>query len=178
MTAGLLGILVVLALLDGAFSGFRAALGRTGLVDHVAEDRAGLRRGVALVALLALPAITSMVVDVTIGGGSMASYRAACLSFLAVVGPYAVMTGGALGVYALSRWELRYLASAVILGPCTLLRSYVVVVAAVVAVARTPSPGVSVTATLAVSAVLLVEPILNQRHRARRLVGTTPTLGP
>lgn len=51
-------------------------------------------------------------------------------------------------MYGVLRWELRYLASAVILGPCTLLRPYVVAAAAV-----------------AVIAVLVVEPILDSRAK-------------
>lgn len=185
MTALVLVVLACLALLDGAFSGFRASLGRTGLVDHRAEDRRGLRRGVAVVVMLSVPAMLALIVDLAAGGQELASYRDAGLDFLMIVGPYAAIVLLALAVYGLLRWELRYLASAVILGPFTLVRPYIVVAAAVVALVRAGSAGIAVTGALAAAAVLLVEPMCGRvaarelssqsTHPARRDPWTSPS---
>ena len=52
MTGALaLGLLAVVGVLDGAFAGFRASCGRTGLVDHRAEDRRATRRGLGVFAV-------------------------------------------------------------------------------------------------------------------------------
>ena len=162
MTAVVVAVLACLALLDGAFSGFRASLGRTGLIDHTAADRRGLLRGAALITLLAIPAISATIVDVALGSGSMRAYTEAGLAALTVVGPYAVIVLLALGVYGALRWELKYLASAMILGPFTLVRPVVVAAAAIVAIVHTQTAGVAAAVILAGVAVLLVEPTLSR----------------
>ncbi|WP_251153113.1 hypothetical protein [Cellulosimicrobium sp. Marseille-Q4280] len=167
MTGAVIAALVCLALLDGAFSGFRASLGRTGLVEHAEESRRGLLRGAVLMALLAAPAIASMLTDVVLGAATMATYRAAGLAAMAVLGPYALIVLLALGVYGALRWELKYLASALVLGPFTLIRPAVVLAAAIVAIVRTHEIAATVSITLAAAAVVLVEPILNRRHERR-----------
>jgi hypothetical protein len=154
-----------LALADGAFSGFRASLGRAGLVDHAARDRRGLLRGTALVVVLLAPAVMAAALDVRYDDEPSATYRRAGEAFLAVVGPYALLVVLALAAYGLLRWELKYLASAVILGPFTLVRPYVLVAAVVVAVVRVPDAGLLLTALLAGGAVLAVEPLLNLVER-------------
>ncbi|MEI7058631.1 hypothetical protein WBG06_22605 [Nocardioides sp. CCNWLW239] len=156
-------ILVLLGVLDAAFSGFRSAQGRSGLVDHAQEDSAGILRGVRLFPWVAAPAVAVAVVDVLRGGG--AAYGTAGDLFLLIIAPFAVMVLLALAAYGILRWELRYLASAIILGPCTFLRPYVVTVAAIIVIVRTAEVTVAVAATLAVIAVLVVEPILDARAR-------------
>jgi hypothetical protein len=163
-----------LGVLDGAFSGFRASLGRSGLVDHRAEDRRGLLTGAALVAVLAVPALAAMAVDLLLLAGEPAVYRDLGRWFLTVVGPYAVVVLVALAVYAGLRWELKYLASALVLGPFTLARPYVVAAATLVAVLHTRAVGASVAIVLAALAVLLVEPVLDRRLRRRASRSSPP----
>jgi hypothetical protein len=71
----------------------------------------------------------------------------------------------ALTVYASLRWELKYLASALVLGPFTLFRPLVIVTAGIFAINHERAIGVAITACLAAAAVLLVEPISNHRYR-------------
>ncbi|MDH2413873.1 hypothetical protein [Nocardioides sp. CER19] len=134
-------------------------------MDHRHEDRRGLRRGAMLGVIVSSPAVTAMAVDLTVGGQRVTAYRDAGAVFLTIVGPYALIVLAGLGVYGALRWEFKYLASAVILGPFTLLRPFVVLAATVVAVRHTPAPGVAITAILAAASVLLVEPVLNRRYR-------------
>ena len=165
MTASVAGALVALGLLDGAFSGFRSSLGRTGLVDHTESDRAGLRRGLALVTLLSAPALLVLGVDVALLGEQASAYTDAGLTFLVVLTPYAASVLLALCAYGALGWKQRYLASALILGPFTLVRPYVVVAASLVGVLGAADVSVGVAAALAVAGVLLVEPVANRSFR-------------
>lgn len=166
--------LVLLGLLDAAFSGFRSAQGRSGLVDHSVEDRDGMLRGAVLFALLACPAIVVLCLDLGIRGQGVDAYATAASVFLLVITPFAVVVLLALAAYGVLRWELRYLASAMILGPCTFVRPYVVAAAAVVAVAQAGEAGIALAAVLAVVAVLAVEPILDVRSRIRGALHERP----
>lgn len=166
MTVLVATALGVLGLLDGAFSGFRASLGRTGLVDHRTSDRAGLRRGAALVALLTTPAIFAFALDVTMLGQRTSAYVDAGLVFLAVISPYAAIVLVALTAYGALGWKQKYLASALILGPFTLARPYVAIGASVLAVLSLRDTSVGVAAGLAVAGVLLVEPVSNRRWQS------------
>lgn len=155
--------LVVLGLLDGAFSGFRASAGRTGLIDHRVSDRVAARRGGLLACgLLALIAVLASA-DLWHGHASLAAYTRAGLAMLVVYGPYGMVVLAALGVYSLLSWRLRYLATALILGPFTLLRPAVAVAGGVAAVVAGRDPGVGVCAGLAVVAMLAVEPAAGRR---------------
>ncbi|MFE6648801.1 hypothetical protein ACFVJS_19715 [Nocardioides sp. NPDC057772] len=155
-----LAILALLGLLDGAFSGFRSAQGRDGLVDHTREDRVGMLRGLLLFVLLSAPAAAFLAIDLFLGQG-LEVYLSSAQLFLLVIAPFAAIVLLALAAYGVLRWELRYLASAIILGPCTFLRPYVVATAAVAMVVRAGEVSVAIAATLAVIAVLAVEPVLD-----------------
>jgi hypothetical protein len=164
LIATVFALLVGLALLDGAFSGFRASLGRSGLVDHAASDREGALHGTRLVATMAIPGLLAFALDLTAGNQSASSYAEAGLIFLSLLAPYAILVILALVGYAVTGWRRRYLASALILGPFTLFRPYYVLAAATVTVLRVSDLSVTSTAVLAVAAVLLVEPIANLRY--------------
>ncbi|MFE4000682.1 hypothetical protein ACFX43_18035 [Nocardioides sp. YIM B13467] len=160
-------ILFLLGLLDAASCGFRSAQGRSGLVNHSAEDRAGMLRGAVVFVLLAFPALVVLGLDLRVRGQGVDAYATAAGVFLLVIAPFAAVVLLALAAYGILRWELRYLASAMILGPCIFLRPYVVAAAAVVAVARAGEAGMTIAAVFAVAAVLAVEPILDVRSRIR-----------
>lgn len=161
MTALVLGTLAALGLVDGVLSGFRSSLGRSGLVDHRATDRAGLRRGLRLFAVLALPVVAVLALDLALRGAT-ADYGEAATLFLAALAPYAALVVGALVAYGCLGWRHKYLAAAVILGPFTLARPYIVIAAAAFALLRVGDAGVAVTGALAVVAVLLVEPLADR----------------
>lgn len=165
-------VLVLLGLLDAAFSGFRSAQGRSGLIDHADDDRAGMLRGVRLFSWLSAAAVVAFVVDLVLGR-DLEAYVAAADLFLLVIAPFAIVVLLALAAYGMLRWELRYLASAIILGPCTFLRPYVVAAAAVVVIVRAGDVSVAVVATLAVIAVLAVEPILDGSRSVGRRAGSS-----
>ncbi|MGH3396577.1 MAG: hypothetical protein ACRDPO_17985 [Streptosporangiaceae bacterium] len=66
MTAAVAAALLILAVLDGAFSGFRSSAGRTGLISHRRSDYRAARRGAGLAAVLLAPVITVVCADVLI----------------------------------------------------------------------------------------------------------------
>ncbi|MGH3353789.1 MAG: hypothetical protein ACRDPS_24215 [Nocardioides sp.] len=125
-----------------------------------------MRRGVRLFRWLSLPAVAVLAIDLIVGQ-DLEAYVSSADLFLLVIAPFAAIVLLALGACGIVRWELKYLASAIILGPCTFLRPYVVSAAAIVAVVRAGEAGMTVAAVLAVAAVLVVEPILDVQSRIR-----------
>jgi len=162
--------LSVLAVLDGTFAGFRSSLGRTGLLDHRRSDvRASVRGGVLVVALLALP-VAAASIDAIVRPRRLHLYRSAGDAMLLVYGPYAALVLLALLVYATLGWRQKYLASAVILGPFTLLRPVIAVAGGLVAAFAGEDVLVAIIGCLAVGAVLAVEPIADRVWPADRAV--------
>ena len=168
MTAAAATALIVLASLDGAFAGFRSAAGRTGLIRHRTADRRAACRGAGLVCVLLAPVTALVIADVAAHPARTGVYTRAGEAMLAVYGPYAAVVLAALGCYAVLGWRQRYLASALILGPLTLLRPAVAAAGAVAAAAVTRDAAASACAGLAVVAVLAVEPAASRRWYAPR----------
>jgi hypothetical protein len=168
VTAAVAAALLLLALVDGACAGFRASAGRTGLIRHRQADRRAARRGAALVAALMTPAVTLTCAGYVLHHPPGGLYLRAGEAMLAVYGPYALVVLAALGCYATLGWRKRYLATAVILGPLTLIRPVVVVLGAAVAVLATHDVGVAIAAALAGLAVLAVEPVAGHLWYAPR----------
>ncbi len=155
MTGLVVAALVVLAACDGAFSGFRSSVGRTGLVDHRAEDVRAQLRGLAVVGVLLVPAAAFAVAgvgDATDAGAAM----------LAVYAPYGVLVLAALVVYGTVGWRTRFLAMAVILGPFSLLRPVVAVAGGLAGLVVADSTTTRLAVVLAVAAVLAVQPICDR----------------
>jgi hypothetical protein len=154
--------LAVLALLDGMFAGFRASVGRTGLIDHRRADRLACLRGGTVVCILLAPAATIASTEGALHPAQLAVFARAGEAMLAVYGPYGLVVLAALGCYAALGWRNRYLASAIILGPLTWLRPTVAVAGAILGAASSTDPLVWACAGLAVAAVLAVEPLAGQ----------------
>lgn len=158
---------LVLALLDAGFSGFRASLGRTGLIDHRRSDVLATFRGAVLGVALLSPASALFAVDVGLLDASPRSYRIAGAAALMTFAPYAGLTLLALAAYALLGWRQKYLASAVVLGPFTLVRPLVVATGALIAIVRVDDVAVSMVVLLSATAMLAVEPLAGRMWYAR-----------
>ncbi len=167
MTAAVAVALLILALLDGAFAGFRSSAGRTGLINHRKSDRLAARRGAGLVCVLLAPAIAVACAGVLTHPADLDHYRRAGIAMLEIYGPYALLVLIALACYAALNWRLRYLAAAVILGPFTLLRPAIAVLGAALAVALSDDVTATVAACLSVAAVLAVEPLAGRLWYSR-----------
>ncbi|WP_299441462.1 hypothetical protein [uncultured Phycicoccus sp.] len=152
--------LAVLGLLDGALAGFRSSLGRRGAVEHRVRDRVAARRGLLLMGGLLLPvAVATGLHALAPGPWPAEAYVRAGTAMLAVYLPYAVVTLLALLGYLALGWRWGYLASAVILGPFTLVRPLVATAGVVAGAVRGDDGGVTVGCLLALGAVLAVEPL-------------------
>jgi len=167
MTAVLATALLALAILDGALAGFRSSAGRTGLIDHRRDDRQAARRGTGLACALLTPAVAVASADVAIRPGHLQDYSRAGTAMLAVYGPYALLVLTALACYATLNWQLKYLASALILGPFTLLRPGVAILGAALAMALARDVVTALAAGLSVMAVLAVEPLAGRLWYAK-----------
>jgi hypothetical protein len=174
MTAVLAAALLALGVLDGAFAGFRSSAGRTGLVSHRHHDRQAARRGAGLACVLLTPVMAIASADVAIRPGHLQDYARAGTAMLAVYGPYALLVLTALACYVTLSWQLRYLASALILGPFTLLRPGVAVLGAALGMALGKDVIVAFAAGLSVIAVLAVEPLAGRLWYARNPPRTCP----
>ena len=159
MTAVLAAALLVLAILDGAFAGFRSSAGRTGLISHRRYDRRAALRGAGLGCVLLSPAIAIACADAVLRPGRLQDYDRAGTAMLAVYGPYALLVLATLACYATLNWRLRYLASALVLGPFTLLRPGIAILGAAVGVSVGRNVVTAFAAVLSVIAVLAVEPL-------------------
>jgi hypothetical protein len=172
VTAAVAACLLTLALLDGAFAGFRSAAGRTGLINHRRHDQEAARRGAWLAGVLLGPAVALIGGDALAHPARLADYTRGEAAMLAIYGPYALLVLVALAAYATLTWELKYLASAVILGPLTLLRPAIAILGVIAAGVASNDLTVTIAAALSVIAVLAVEPLAGRLWYRRPARGT------
>jgi hypothetical protein len=173
-------LLWLLATVDGAFAGYRAAAGRIMLIDKRAYYRQAMLRGalavqvaVAIMCLaLGLALALSVEPQVLIAGAIAAEERA-----LVVYAPYAGLIAVALVLRAVPSVDVRSATSVVVFGPLTLLRPAVVVAGGALA-ARSASPLVLVLVVLVIAMMLSFGPILD-RILSRRVTmnGQSPHAG-
>lgn len=158
MTAIVASGLIVLALLDGSFSGFRSSVGRTGLIDHRQDSRRAAARGAGLVCLFLVPVVVIAAADALAHPARLEAYTRAGRAMLAIYAPYATVVLLALLAYALLGWQQKYLATAAILGPFTLLRPVAAVLGLLLAVITQTDLRIDLLAAASVAAILAVEP--------------------
>jgi hypothetical protein len=157
-------VLAVLTLLDGCFSGFRAAAGRDARTNKGAYARAACAKGTVAGALVILLMAAYTLATVLLSSSRYDVYVRAGQHLLAVVLPYGALVLAALvGYVAIPRTGAQTLMSTLVLGPFTLARPLVVVVAAGYALSSTGDTLVRTGIVLAAMAVLAVEPILYRR---------------
>jgi hypothetical protein len=147
MAGEVAGGLAVLAILDGAFSGFRSSVGRTGLIDHRAADWAAARRGAVLCGFLLLPVVAGVCTDALLHPARLGVYTWAGLAMLAVYTPYALIVLTAIGCYL----------------TLTLLRPVVAVLGVVLGVIASRDAVAAAFSVIAVAAVLAVEPTAGRK---------------
>jgi hypothetical protein len=166
--AVLIVALLVLAVVDGAFAGFRAGAGRTSLVRP--WHRGYYPRFVVVGGLTSLacqiPAAVcgAVLVDAT-AAEDVARVVAAATAIGEVAGLYAAVVIAAVVIWLLAGIEGRTLVSVMVLGPFTLVRPFVVLTALLGAI-RMGTPDVALTFALGCAGVLVVEPIVSALQRA------------
>ena len=92
--------LLTLAVLDGAFAGFRSSCGRSGLVRHRHRDLVAPLRAWALVTVLLTPVAAVVLVDVVMRPARLTAYLTAGRVMLTVYPPYAGIVLISLAAYA------------------------------------------------------------------------------
>lgn len=164
-------LLALLAIVDVAFAGFRAAAGRDAHIDKRAYYRRAMASG-ALAGVGLVAALSAITVVLLLASGEAAALYAELLTIgarmLVILLGYALLVLGALALYAAPQLTLRVLATVTILGPFTLLRPLAIVAATVWGVYPSRSaPAVALTIGSS-AAVLALGRLLDwQRGRAR-----------
>lgn len=162
--------LLVLGLVDAAFSGFRAFAGRDARIrKHRAVARAALR-GLAVGAVLLLaPALTAVGVLLAAEDrdGAYAVLADGGAGFLVALGAYAVAVALSLAGYFALPFRASTLAMVVGLGPLTLARPLFVAAACAGALVAGGGWSSVLVGAVAGAAVLCVEPYVHRRWYAR-----------
>jgi hypothetical protein len=171
MTAALVLLaLLVLAMTDAAFCGYRDAAGRNPHIRKARFYRRSLRRGIRfgfVNAGLATALLTVLMIASPLPGALWADCAAAGTTLLFVVAPYATIVLVALGAWTAAEQDVRTLASVALLGPLTLLRPAVIVAGAVVAVASRPTLPIATLAAATALLQLSTGPLLARAWRGR-----------
>jgi hypothetical protein len=159
-------MLAAIALIDGAFAGFRAATGRNARIDKRGYNLRAARRGAVAgaVSLLAVAAVLGL--GLVGGPGDGCSYDAllqAGSRMLDVLLPFAAVVVVSLAAYWLLPMRESTFVILVGLGPFTLARPLVVLAASAMAVRGSQQRPVWTGTLLASAGVLLVEPWVHHR---------------
>ena len=160
--------LAVLAIVDAAFAGFRAAAGRNARVFkrayYARNMLLGSLFGVILVAGLAGLTLLLLAIS-TDPAGRYAELVAVGRRMLWVLVPYSGLVLSALVLYRFSDHDLRAFATVAILGPFTLLRPWVIASGAAVGLYASADRGAWVLTIIACASVILLGRLLDRRVR-------------
>lgn len=163
-------LLALLAIVDAAFAGFRAAAGRNARIFkrayYARSMLVGTLFGMMLVAVLA--GVTLLLVAASADPAQRYAELVSVGSrMLWVFVPYAALVLSALGLYLFSDHDLRAFATVAILGPFTLLRPWVIALAAAVGLCASVDRVTWILTLVACSSVLLSGRVLDRRARLR-----------
>ncbi len=163
-------LLALLAIVDAAFAGFRAAAGRNARIfkrDYYGRSLLrGALAGLALVTVLG----AATVVLLALSADAHRQYDELLLvgqRMLWVFVPYAVLVLLALVLYGTTDYDLRALATVAILGPFTLLRPWLIGLGCIVGLAVEVGPGTRVLTIASCAALVLLGKALDFRARPR-----------
>jgi hypothetical protein len=166
--------LYFLATLDATFCGYRAAAGRSALVDKRAYYRRALLRG--MLAGQAAVALAWLAIGVALAQAGdrtalWATLMVAGARLLAVYVPYAAVLMLAFAARAVPSVDVRSLTSTLVFGPLTLVRPLVVVGGLAWGLAGGAPPPASLYGIAALLAVLMlgIEPLLERNYSAMSL---------
>lgn len=158
--------LAAVALVDGAFAGFRAGTGRNARIDKRRYNAQAARRGflVAAASLLAVSAVLGLgLLGAREAGRSYDALVQAGGRMLVVLLPFAALVVASLAAYWLLPMRESTFVILVGLGPFTLARPLVVLAAAATAVHGSHQWLVWAGSLLASAGVLVVEPWVHRR---------------
>jgi hypothetical protein len=158
--------LLLLGLVDSAFSGFRAYAGRDARIRKHRRNLRAAGRGLAVgTVLLLAPALTALLVLLA-SSERARTYRALTAGgwgYLLPLGPYAAAVLLSLAAYFTLPFRAGTLAMVIGLGPLTLLRPAVIAAACLAAVLDGGGAPALLVGAGAGAAVLCVEPLTHRR---------------
>ena len=163
-------LLTLLAVFDGALSGFRAAAGRDGRIDKRPYYRRAIAHGARAGALVVVAnvAVAAVLVGTSAApGATWTEFLRAGTTCAWIFGGFATLTLAAIALWWSPIHEYRLLATVIVLGPLTLVRPIVIIAGLAIAAARAGDPRVWIMAALAGATVLGVEGLLGRAHVAR-----------
>jgi len=158
--------LVVLGLVDAAFSGFRAYAGRDARIrKHRAVTRAALRGLTVGAVLLLAPALTAALLLLTAPGRARTydTLTDGGIGYLLPLTVYATAVLLSLAAYFVLPFRASTLAMVIGLGPLTLMRPLAVAAACLGAVINGGGGSALLVGAIAGAAVLCVEPVVHRR---------------
>ena len=160
-----LSILLLLALTDGAFSGYRAAPGRDARLFK--RDFYGQAMGRGIVYALAASVLAGLTADLLLALSPdpvplLAALTRAGVCLLEVYLPYAAVTIVAFAVRSVPSVDIRSTASALLFGPLDLLRPAVAVAGVLWAADSTRRPEVVLLGVLVLALMLSCEGLLSR----------------
>lgn len=160
-----LSLLLLLALTDGAFSGYRAAAGRDGRLHK--RDFYGQAMGRGAAYALGASALAGLAAGLLLAVApnpplllAALTHAAACL--LQVYLPYAAVTVAAFAVRSVPSVDIRSAASALLFGPLDLLRPVVAIAGVLWAAEATRRPEVVLLGILVLTLMLSCEGLLSR----------------
>ena len=160
-----LSVLLLLALTDGAFSGYRAAAGRDarlfkrGFYGQAMGRGAMYALGASALAGLAAGGLLALARD---PANLLAALTRAGICLLEVYLPYAAVTVAAFAVRSVPSVDIRSAASALLFGPLDLLRPVVAVAGVLWAAGSTRRPEVLALGVLVLTLMLSCEGLLSR----------------
>lgn len=158
-------LLTLLALLDGALLGFRAAAGRNGLVEKRGYYLHASLRGFVATALVALIGIAIALALCALRGPELWNVLAnAASSAVQIFGAFAALVVLGLTAWMIPSADLRTLLTVTILGPGTLARPLVILAGLGACIATAPRWEVVALGAYGAFAMLSLERILTRRY--------------
>ena len=160
--------LYLLALIDCAFCGYRAAAGKSALIQKQAYYQRAMLRG-ALYGHIPL-VLAGIVVGITVRSSPspaqrLIEFRIAGSGMLLVYVPYAAMIDLAFVIRALPSVDIKSLTSVVIFGPLTLIRPLVAAAGIVLGMLAVPRPSLMMVGLVVLALMLSFEPLLDRTVR-------------
>jgi hypothetical protein len=161
-------LLGILCLTDAAFAGYRDVAGRDARIFKAELQRKavrrGLRSGLAVGALVFALAAGAVAVAPS-PAARFAELEVTARAMLPVLAVYATAVLAALGLWAAADADLRTLASVIVLGPFTLVRPWVIVLAGALGAWNAPSVPAAFIAVGACALQLALQPWLARAWR-------------
>lgn len=157
--------LYLLATVDGAFCGYRAAAGRSALIDKAAYYRRAMLRGSLWAQIAAVIAAAALLAAWKFAPGRaalLADLHGAAHRMLWVFVPYAAVIFGSFAVRALPSTDLRSATSVMIFGPCTALRPLVAIAGVLYGVIPSSRWETKALGVLVLGLMLSLEPLLDR----------------